>query len=54
MRQKLLNYVYGIGAPIFDSQKEQLQQFLLSGTQRNTINVKTIPMLAEENTKQLE
>jgi len=43
------NYVYGIGAPILDSQKRAIAAISLSGT-RGTVNVKTIPLLAKKIT----
>ena len=40
------NYVYGVGAPILDSQKRAIAAVALSGT-KSTINVKNISKLAE-------
>ena len=44
------NYVYGVGAPILDKQNRAIAAISLSGT-KSTINIKTIPILAEEITK---
>mgnify|MGYP001347819352 FL=1 len=44
------NYVYGIGAPILDQQNRAIAAISLSGT-KSTINIKTIPILAEKITK---
>jgi DNA-binding IclR family transcriptional regulator len=44
------DYVYGIGAAILDSQNRAIAAISLSGTQ-STINVKTIPNLAEKVSK---
>ena len=44
------NYVYGIGAPILDQHKRAIAAISLSGT-KGTINVKTIPILAEKVTE---
>ena len=41
------DYVYGIGAPILDSEKRAIAAISLSGT-KSTINVKTIPILAKK------
>jgi len=43
------NYVYGIGAPIIDSQDRAIAAISLSGT-KGTINVKTIPHLVQKVT----
>ena len=43
---KIDNYIYGVGAPILDSQQRPIAAISLSGT-RGTINVKNIPELAE-------
>ena len=40
------NYIYGVGAPIVDSQQRPIAAISLSGT-KGTINVKSIPKLAE-------
>ena len=40
-------YVYGIGAPILDSQGRAIAAISLSGT-RSSINIKTIPLLAQK------
>ena len=40
-------YVYGVGAAIFDEQKRAIAAISLSGT-RSSINVKTIPNLAKK------
>ena len=40
-------YVYGIGAPILDSQSRPIAAISLSGT-RSSINIKTIPYLASK------
>ena len=44
------NYVYGVGAPILDKQNRAIAAISLSGT-KSTINIKTIPDLAEKITK---
>ena len=44
------NYVHGIGAPIMDSKNRAIAAISLSGT-KSTINIKTIPVLAEKITK---
>ena len=44
------NYVYGLGAPILDKQNRAIAAISLSGT-KSTINIKTIPLLAEKITK---
>ncbi len=44
------NYVYGVGAPILDKQNRAIAAISLSGT-KSTINIKTIPILAEKITK---
>ena len=44
------NYVYGVGAPILDKQNRAIAAISLSGT-KSTINIKTIPVLAEKITK---
>ena len=44
------NYVYGVGAPILDSNERPIAAISLSGT-RGTINIKTIPTLAEKVTE---
>ncbi len=44
------NYVYGVGAPILDKQNRAIAAISLSGT-KSTINMKTIPILAEKITK---
>ena len=44
------NYVYGVGAPILDQQNRAIAAISLSGT-KSTINIKTIPILAEKITK---
>jgi len=44
------NYVYGIGAPILDSQKRAIAAISLSGT-KGSVNVKTIPSLAKKVTE---
>ena len=44
------HYVYGIGAPILDEQNRAIAAISLSGT-KSTINIKTIPDLAEKITK---
>jgi len=41
------DYVYGIGAPILDSQNRAIAAISLSGT-KSTINIKNIPMLASK------
>ena len=41
------DYVYGIGAPILDSQNRAIAAISLSGT-KSTINIKTIPDLAKK------
>ena len=41
------DYVYGVGAPILDSEKRAIAAISLSGT-KSTINVKTIPILAKK------
>jgi DNA-binding IclR family transcriptional regulator len=41
------NYVYGIGAPILDSQNRAIAAISLSGT-KGSVNVKTIPLLAKK------
>ena len=43
------DYVYGIGAPIIDSQNRAIAAISLSGT-KGTINIKTIPALAQKVT----
>ena len=43
------NYVYGVGAPILDSNERAIAAISLSGT-KGTINIKTIPNLAEKVT----
>ena len=43
------NYVYGIGAPILDSQNRAIAAISLSGT-KGSVNVKTIPSLAKKVT----
>ena len=40
------NYVYGVGAPILDSQQRAIAAVSLSGT-KSTINIKNTPKLAE-------
>ena len=47
------NYVYGVGAPILDKQNRAIAAISLSGT-KSTINIKTIPILAEKITKTSE
>ena len=44
------NYVYGVGAPILDSNERAIAAISLSGT-KGTINIKTIPILAEKVTR---
>jgi len=44
------DYVYGIGAPVLDSQNRAIAAISLSGT-KSTINIKTIPSLAKKVTK---
>ena len=41
------DYVYGVGAPILDNKNRAIAAISLSGT-KGTINVKTIPLLAEQ------
>ena len=41
------NYVYGIGAPILNSEHRAIAAISLSGT-KSTINLKTIPILAKK------
>ena len=41
------DYVYGVGAPILDTQNRAIAAISLSGT-KSTINVKTIPSLATQ------
>ena len=43
------DYVYGIGAPIMDSQRRAIAGIAISGT-KGSINVKTIPDLAKKVT----
>ena len=43
------HYVYGVGAPILDKQNRAIAAISLSGT-KSTINIKTIPDLAEKIT----
>ena len=43
------NYVYGVGAPILDKHNRAIAAISLSGT-KGTINIKTIPTLAEKVT----
>ncbi len=43
------NYVYGVGAPILDVHNRAIAAISLSGT-KGTINIKTIPTLAEKVT----
>ena len=43
------NYVYGVGAPILDIHNRAIAAISLSGT-KGTINIKTIPTLAEKVT----
>ena len=44
------NYVYGVGAPILNSNERAIAAISLSGT-KGTINIKTIPTLAEKVTR---
>ena len=44
------NYVYGIGAPILDSQNRAIAAISISGT-KGSINVKSIPLLSKEVTR---
>ena len=44
------DYVYGIGAPILDSQNRAIAAISLTGT-KSTINVKNIPSLAKKMLK---
>ena len=44
------NYVYGVGAPILDSNERAIAAISLSGT-KGTINIKTIPTLAKKVTR---
>ena len=44
------NYVYGVGAPILDSQNRAIAAISLSGT-KGSVNVKTIPSLAKKVTE---
>ena len=44
------NYVYGIGAPILDSQNRAIAAISLSGT-KGSVNMKTIPPLAKKVTE---
>ena len=44
------NYIYGVGAPILDKQNRAIAAISLSRT-KSTINIKTIPDLAEKITK---
>ena len=41
------DYVYGVGAPILDSQNRAIAAISLSGT-KSTINIRTIPNLANK------